>query len=195
MANKILDQYGNPLDRQVLAEPQTARVVALANTYIESQLGGLTPSRAASILAQADNGDIVAQHRLFDDILDRDAHVLCEFDKRRMAPTTLDWSIEPPADASTAEKKAAAWVDDVLKNAVDDLEDVLSTMMDAAGHGFAPIELEWTMIDGQRIPKFHPRPQDWFRLSHDRRELRLNDASAEGAAPAPMGWIMHQHKF
>jgi phage gp29-like protein len=191
---KILDQYGQPLDRQVLSEPQTARVAALANTYIESQLAGLTPARAAAILAQADAGDIVAQHRLFEDMLDRDAHVLCEFDKRRMAPTALDWSIEPPADASAAEKKAAAWVEDVLKNAVDDLEDLISTMMDAAGHGFAPIELEWQLLDGQRIPRFHPRPQDWFRLSHDRRELRLADGSASGAAPAPMGWIMHQHK-
>lgn len=190
----IIDQYGNPLDRNVLAEPQTARVAALANTYIQSQLSGLTPSRAAAILTQADNGDIVAQHRLFEDMLDRDAHILCEFDKRRMAPTVLDWSIDPPADASAAEKKAAAWVEDVLKNAVDDMEDVISTMMDAAGHGFAPIELEWQLLDGQRIPRFHPRPQDWFRLSHDRRELVLADGSANGAAPVPMGWIIHQHK-
>lgn len=190
----LFDQFGQPLALSALAEPQTAKVVALANTYIEGQLAGLTPARAAAILAQADAGDIIAQHRLFEDMLDRDAHIFCEFDKRRTAPTTLDWSIAPPEGASAAEKKTAAWVEDVLRNVVDDLEDVLLTMMDAAGHGFAPIELEWQLVEGERIPNFHPRPQDWFKLSPDRRELRLADGSAEGAPLVAMGWIMHQHK-
>lgn len=190
----LIDQFGNPFDISAVSEPQTARVAALANTYIEGQLAGLTPARAARILAAADQGDIIAQHRLFEDMLDRDAHVLCEFDKRRMAPTTLDWSIVPPADATPAETKAAEWVDEILRTAVDDLEDVISTMMDAAGHGFAPIELEWQLWGGERLPKFHPRPQDWFRLSTDRRALRLNDGSADGAELVPMGWILHQHK-
>lgn len=191
---KIVDQFGQPFSIKAIAEPQTASIATLANTYIEGQLAGLTPSRAAAILAAADQGDIMAQHRLFEDMLDRDAHIFCEFDKRRMAPTTVDWSIEPPTNPSAAEKKAAAWVEDVLRNAVDDLEDVISTMMDAAGHGFAPIELEWQQWGGERIPKFHPRPQDWMRLSQDRRELRLADGSADGAKLTAMGWIMHQHK-
>jgi phage gp29-like protein len=190
---KILDQHGQPFDLKAIAEPQTARVAMLANTYIESQLGGLTPARAASILAAADTGDMAAQHRLFEDMLDRDAHLVCEIGKRKGALVTLDWSVEPPANASRAEKKAAAWVEDVLRTAVDDLEDVLLAMMDAPGHGFAPVELEWTLLGGERLPKFHPRPQDWFRMSRDRRALRLNDGSADGAEPAPMGWIWHTH--
>lgn len=190
----IIDQFGNPFDLKAIAEPQTARISALENTYIQSQLGSLTPSRAAGILAAADAGDITAQHRLFEDMLDRDAHIFCEFDKRRMAPGKLDWRIVPPSNATAAEKKDAEWVEDVLRNAVDDLEDVVSTMMDAAGHGFAPIELEWKLWGGERIPKFHPRPQDWFRLSQNRRELRLADGSPDGAVLVPMSWIMHQHR-
>lgn len=191
---KILDQFGKPFDISAIAEPQTARVSTLANTYIEGQLAGLTPARAAAILAAADAGDITAQHRLFEDMLDRDAHIFSEFDKRRMAPTKLDWTIAPPANASRAERKVAEWVEDILRTAVDDLEDVMATMMDAAGHGFAPIELEWDRRGNERIPLFHPRPQDWFRLSTDRRELRLADGTAEGAKLTSMGWIMHQHK-
>lgn len=187
----LLDQHGQPFNRAQIAEPQTARVVALQNTYIESQLAGLTPARAAAILAAADAGDITAQHRLFEDMLDRDAHLQCEFGKRAGAVITLDWSIEPPADASRAEKKAAAWVEDILRTVVDDLEDVMLAMMDGVGHGFAPIELEWARLGNEMIPKFHPRPQDWFRLSPDRRQLRLNDASAEGAPLTSMGWILH----
>lgn len=191
---QLLDQYGQPFKLGDIAEPQTARVATLANTYIEGQLSGLTPARAAAILQRADQGDITAQHRLFEDMLDRDAHLQCEFSKRSGAVNTLDWSITPPADASRAEKKAAAWVEDVLRNAVDDLEDVLLAMMDGVGHGFAPIELEWSLLGSERIPKFHPRPQDWFRLDSKRRELRLDDATADGALPVSMGWILHQPK-
>lgn len=37
---KLIDQYGQPFDLKEVAEPQTARVVALQNTYIEGQLSG-----------------------------------------------------------------------------------------------------------------------------------------------------------
>lgn len=190
---KIIDQHGNPLDAGMLREPQTARVATLAHFMVESQLDGLTPAKAARILRQADQGDILAQHQLFDDMYDRDAHLRCEFDKRAGAVLGLDWSIEPPANASRAEKKAAAMVEALLRDTVDDLEDVIVRMMEAAGHGFAPIELEWERWGVEWLPKFHPRPQTWFRVSQDRRELRLADGSPDGAEPTSMGWIMHQH--
>lgn len=190
---KIIDQHGNPLDAGLLREPQTARVATLAHFMVESQLDGLTPAKAARILRQADQGDILAQHQLFDDMYDRDAHLRCEFDKRSGAVLGLDWSIEPPANASRAEKKAAAMVEALLRDTVDDLEDVIVRMMEAAGHGFAPIELEWERWGVEWLPKFHPRPQTWFRMSQDRRELRLADGSPDGAEPTSMGWIMHQH--
>ncbi|MCL2346103.1 MAG: DUF935 domain-containing protein, partial [Desulfobulbus sp.] len=67
-------------------------------------------------------------------------------------------------------------------------------MMEAIGHGFAAIELEWQRFDGDWIPKFWPRPQTWFQTDLDRRELRLIDGSGQGAELIPFGWIMHQHK-
>jgi len=188
----ILDQYGKPINREILAEPQTAKIAALENETLQSQLDGISPARAARILREADQGDIMAQHQLFDDMRDRDAHMQCEFGKRAGAILGLDWSIEPPADASAREKKDAAWVEDVLRNAVDDLEDTLVAMMDGVGHGFSGIELEWQRMDGDWVPAFHPRPQTWFRLTTNRRELRLRDNSGEGAELIPMGWIMHQ---
>lgn len=190
---RIIDQHGNPLDSGQLREPQTARVATLAHFMVESQLDGLTPAKAARILRQADEGDILAQHQLFDDMYDRDAHLRCEFDKRAGAVLGLDWSIEPPSNASRAEKKAAAMVEALLRDAVDDLEDVIVRMMEAVGHGFAPIELQWARWGQDWLPRFHPRPQTWFRVSSNRRELRLADGSPDGAEPISMGWILHQH--
>lgn len=187
----ILDQHGNPITMADIAQPQTARVSALDHELIESQLDGLTPAKAARILREADQGDLQAQAQLFDDMLDRDPHLRCEWEKRIAAPLTLDWSISPPQDATTGEKKTAAWVEEVLRDVVDDFEDVLLAMMEAPGFGFAAIELEWQRRGAEWLPKFHPRPQTWFRMDQSRRELRLRDASADGAPLIPMGWILH----
>jgi phage gp29-like protein len=190
---QLLDQHGQPLRLSDIAEPQTSKIATLQNLYHEGHLAGLTPTKAARILQEADQGNIVAQHQLFADMLDRDAHLACEFGKRSGALLGLDWSIEPPANASAKEKKDAAWVEEILRDVVDDLEDVITAMMGAVGHGFSAVELEWQRWDGEWLPKFHPRPQSWFQLSRERSELRLMDGSADGAVPIPMGWIMHQH--
>lgn len=189
----ILDQFGNPMSTAALAEPQTARVATLAHWTASTVIDGLTPASAAAALRRADQGDILAQHELFEDMFERDPHLRCEYDKRKSAPLGVDWHIEPPTSPTRAEKKAAAAVEDILRNAVDDLEDVILGAMDGVGHGFAPIELEWQRIGTEWIPKFHLRPQAWFQLDQQRREIRLRDGSGDGAVPTPMGWIMHQH--
>ena len=193
MASKILDPNGNPYDLGAIKEPQTSRVAMLANTFVESNVDGITPSRAARILRDADGGNLRAQHILFDDIVDRDSHIQTEFGKRAGA-VVLDWDIVPPADASAAEKKNAEWVKETLLNAVDDWEELLAYLMEAVGHGYAPVELEWLYQGGERIPKFHHRPQTWLRLDPTRRTLRLDDGSATGAELIPAGWILHQPK-
>lgn len=65
--------------------------------------------------------------------------------------------------------------------------------MDGVGHGFAAIELEWRKEGTELLPEFYPRPQEWFRLSSDRREIRLSDSSIDGAQLASFGWVFHTH--
>ena len=192
--SRIIDQHGNPIDTGALSEPQTSRVAVLQHQLLESQLDGLTPDKAARILRDADQGSLTAQAQLFDDMLDRDAHLRCEFDKRQGAPVALDWSIEPPSNASAAEKAAAAYAEEILRDTVDDLEDVILAMMEAPGFGYAAIELQWERLGRDWIPNFHPRPQTWLTTDINRRELRLADGSAAGSPLQPMGWIIHQHK-
>jgi len=190
---KILDQHGNPIDTGALKEPQTSRITQLENQYLTPMLAGLTPSRLSSILKQADDGDLTAQHRLFADMEERDAHLLCEIGKRKLAVMDLDWDIVPPRNATAAEKANAEWLKEVLTDAVDPFEDLLLALMDGVGHGFAAVELEWRREGAEWLPAFHPRPQEWFQLDRFRRELRLIDASADGAAMQPFGWVLHTH--
>ena len=190
---QILDQYGNPIDTGALTEPQTSRIAMLEHQFLTPMLSGLTPARLSSILHAADDGDLVAQHRLFADMEERDAHLLCEMGKRKLAVMNLDWDIVPPRNASAAEKAHAEWVKDVLIDAVDPIEDLFLALMEGIGHGFAAVELEWRDEGNERLPAFLPRPQEWFRLDPLRRELRLLDANATGTPLQPFGWVLHTH--
>jgi hypothetical protein len=127
------------------------------------------------------------------DMEERDAHLYAELGKRRRAILCLDWTIEPPRHPSAAEKAQAEWLTEVLTDAADPFEELLVALLDGVGHGFAPVELEWLKNGTELLPAFHPRPQEWFRLDPSRRELRLRDASAEGAPLQPFGWILHTY--
>lgn len=192
-ATKILDQFGRPIDRTVLSEPQTSKITALQHTYLTPALSGLTPARLARSMLAADNGELIEQHRLFSDMEERDAHTRAEMDKRKNVLAGRSWEIVPPLNASAAERANADWVREMLENAVDPLEDVILAMMDGIGHGFAAIELEWRNDGGALLPAFHPRPQEWFRMNQLRTELTLRDASVDGVPLLPFGWIMHTH--
>jgi phage gp29-like protein len=190
---KLLDQYGRPIDRGALKEPQTQRIAYLQNRYLTSMIDTMTPARLAVALRQADEGNLTAQHRLYSDMEERDLHMLCEINKRKLAVMDLDWDIIPPRNPSAAEKSAAEWLKEVLTDAVDPIEDMMLALMDGVFHGFAAVELEWRREGNELLPAFFPRPQEWFRLDRDRRELRLIDASADGAPLIPFGWVLHTH--
>lgn len=188
---KILDQFGQPIDRAVLDEPQTARVTSVQNQYLTPMLGGLTPARLARTLQAADQGNLREQHRLFADMEERDGHLQAEMGKRKNAVGSLSWSIVPPRNPSAAEKAAAEWVQEMLQDAVDPVEDLLLALMDGIGHGYAPVELEWRNVGKELLPAFHPRPQEWFKLNMDRTAIHLDDSSVNGAALRSFGWVMH----
>jgi phage gp29-like protein len=191
--SRIVDQYGQPVDKGVLEAPQTSRVASLNNEYLTSHLERLTPSRLSATLKSADAGDLWAQHRLFSDLEERDAHLSAEMGKRRLSLLSLDWSIVPPRNASAAEKAHAEWLTEVLTDAVDPLEDLILALMDGVGHGFSAVELEWRVEGRAWLPSFFPRPQEWFCLDRARRDIRLRDSSAEGAPLLPFGWVFHTH--
>lgn len=189
----ILDQYGKPIDRAVLDEPQTSHIAELQNQYLTPMLGGLTPARLARTLQEADQGNLIEQHRLFADMEERDGHMRAEMDKRKSAVAGLDWDIIPPRNASAAEKAAAEWAKEALQDAVDPIEDLILALMDGVGHGFAAVEMEWRKEGSELLPTIHPRPQEWFRLNTARTALRLRSSSMDGEALQPFGWIMHAH--
>ena len=66
--SRILGPDGQHIKTPDLAEPQTARLAHLQRELQSHPTRGLTPSRLAKILDAAENGDLVAQFELFEDM-------------------------------------------------------------------------------------------------------------------------------
>lgn len=192
---QILDQYGRPLDRQVLKAPQTAKTVQLNRSWPTHPSRGITISKLPRILEAAEQGDLSAQADLFEDMVERDGHIFSEMSKRKNALLTLDWSIEPPPNASDEERKIAEMVAGWFAE-IPDFEDITLNAAEAIGHGFAAMEIEkWELADNVWLPvQIKLRPHRWFRTTPDKGdEIRLNDGTMEGAELWPFGWLVHTH--
>ena len=197
--SRILGPDGLPIQTPELEEPQTSRLAHLQHEMQNHPTRGLTPSKLARILDQAETGDLTAQFELFEDMEEKDGHIASEMSKRRRA-CLLEWEIVPPTNASALEKRNAEQLAELVAE-IGDFEDMLFDVTDAIGRGFACSEIEWHRVGKCWLPKtVTHRPQSWFQLHRGyRQELRLrtNTVDADGvmgAALQPFGWITHVHK-
>lgn len=157
---------------------------------------GLTPADLAAILQAAEQGDMIAQAELFMDMREKDAHIDAELHKREMAIKKLDWSLEPPRNASAAEQDATQRLEDLIRDELD-IGAIRMDALDAIGHGFSCLELGWARnAEGLWYPdRIEHRPPSWFTCAQeDRNTLLLRDNSANGSPLQPFGWIVHQHQ-
>ena len=191
----ILDQYGNPIDSAVLAEPQTSKLTWLKREFARHPSRGLTPAKLASILQGAELGNLHAQAELFADMEEKDGHILSEMAKRKRALLTIPWDVVPPQNPSAAETALTAEVKEWLQ-ARTDLDDLILDLMDAAGHAYSCVEIEWQRVGRDWQPaKLTHRLPSWFQLDRETwSEIRLRDMSWDGAVLRPFGWIVHIHK-
>lgn len=186
---------GARVDTKSLTEPQSSKVMNLHREWASHPARGLTPSKLNALLDAAEQGDVLAQFELFEDMEERDGHIASEFGKRRRALLGLDWDVVPPPNATAAEKQSAARVKEVIESLT--FETLLYDVTDGIGKGFACLEIEWARTDGIWAPAHvDHRPQTWFTLHRGelREEIRLRDNSGEGAQLQQFGWICHAHK-
>ncbi|QIL81753.1 DUF935 domain-containing protein [Diaphorobacter sp. HDW4A] len=196
---QILGPDGRPISNEILATPQTSHLSHLQREMQTHPTRGLTPSKLASILDQAEQGQLQAQFDLYEDMEEKDGHIAAELGKRRRA-LLVNWSVTPPDNASAKEAKAAAQLSELLAE-IPDFEDVLFDITDAIGKGFACCEIEWHKPGKYWVPKtITHRPQSWFGVHRGyRQELRLrtNTTAEDGSIGEPLqqfGWITHVHK-
>lgn len=192
----LLDKFKNLLKGNETEPTQTddAEVTATGRVLDDHPSAKITPSKLKQILDDAENGDIQAQHQLFMDIEEQDSSIAANIMTRKRSVLTLDWRIVEPRNATPAEEKLQAEIDELFYQ-YPNLEDLFMDLMDAVGHGFSALEIQWAQVDGKWIPKgFKPCPQSWFKLDkHDNLLLRT-PTNPMGEPLRPFGWVVHRHK-
>lgn len=177
--------------------PKSARQtadIARSRSSFEHPSKGLTPQKLHQILEEAESGNLTAQAELFADIEEKDGHIQAEMSKRKRAVIGLDWRVVPPKNSTDAERKLAEEVSTWLDN-LTDLEDMMFDLLDAVGHGFSCLEIEWAFSDGIWLPKtFTHRPQAWFKVDVQDNITLLRDGQIDGEPLWEYGWLVHKHR-
>lgn len=191
----ILDIHGNPFHfNEGMQTENDSRLMHLQQHYSDHPASGLTPSKAARILRAAEQGDLIAQAELAEDMEEKDTHILSELSKRRGAITAVDWQIKPPRNATPEEQRDAEMLQEILEDAVW-LDDCIFNATDAILKGFSCQEITWepNLIDGMKLIKnVNWRDPAWFMTpTYQRNDLRLRDGTANGTEMQTFGWITH----
>lgn len=180
-------------------ELQTAspHMAMLHREFAEHPSKGLTPARLAEIFIRAEQGDLIAQAELFQDMREKDTHIGAELSKREMAVKKLDWELRPPRNATATEKKNTKILQELISDEID-VGNLRMDALDAIGHGYSCIELGWgrTSLDKWYPKQIEHRSPTWFVTPPDQRNtLNLRDSGSSYGVPLQaFGWIVHFHK-
>lgn len=144
----LYDQFGRPI---VKPESKPGRrplaAAPLSNQYREYVANGLTPERLAALLKDADNGDIRRQAELFDQIEERDGHIIGEISKRKNVILDVPFQVTP-ATEDKRDVEIAEAAAEMLDN-ITDWPDIKVACQDAVGKGFSSFEIFWDVSEGQ----------------------------------------------
>ncbi|PJG83777.1 DUF935 domain-containing protein [Caviibacterium pharyngocola] len=182
--------------RSVFAEKQTdeARVTENGRIISDHPSNHITPAKLKSIFDDAENGDIMTQHELFMDIEERDGDISANMGTRKRALLTLDWQIVETRNATPKEQEYQKELDEFFYQ-FSEFENLIVDLMDAVGHGFSALEINWQFVNGKWLPNgFIHRPQSWFRLDKDDNILLKTPDNVMGEPLRAFGWVVHIHK-
>jgi len=146
----ILDQFGRPFIKAKAPERRTLAAAPLSDAWREYVAAGVTPERLAAVFREADQGDVRRQAELFEQILEKDAHLLGETGKRENAILDVEFKVAPASD-SARDQAVAEFVSAYLEEQTD-WPDVMVGMQEAVGRGFSSMEVMWDISTGQAVP-------------------------------------------
>ncbi|TAN59648.1 DUF935 domain-containing protein [bacterium] len=207
-AQTIYDSFGCLVAPSPAPEDRTIAVASIRDRYSSYPSNGLTPERLAAILKEADAGYVYRQMELFEEMEEKDAHLLAILQQRKLSVAGLDFEVKPFSE-DTRDRAVADFVAGVI-NGLPDFEDNLVDMLDAVGKGFSALELSWDMRGG----KHAVRHMEWIQpkrfvwpytmrspqpeVPTDTRSLNvprlITDALPMGMDIPPFKLVFHRHK-
>ena len=153
-------------------------IVGLRDRFSSYMTKGLTPERLASLLVEADGGDVYHQMELFEEMLEKDAHMFSVFQARRLAVTGKNYNIIP-ASQDESDVAIAEEVQNMLAR-IRGWNRAVADILDCVPKGFSVQEIFWKVDKGQyRIERLrwrHPKKFRFGKVSDhlsDPEEIRL----------------------
>jgi phage gp29-like protein len=143
----IVDQYGKEIRTGRPITGELAGVSGIRDRYSTYPSQGLTPGRLASIFREADMGDVLRQSELFEEMEEKDAHLGSVLQTRKLSVTGLPWEVTP-ASENGEDRTIAAFVKEAL-TWVENWDEALLDIMDAAGKGYSVSEIMWEIAEGK----------------------------------------------
>jgi phage gp29-like protein len=193
----ILDQFGRPFEQQKRPERHPLAAAPISDAWREYVSSGLTPQRLAGIFREADTGDVARQAALFEQVEEKDGHLTGERTKRQNAILDVDFQVFPASEDSR-DVRVAEFVREYFQNCAD-WEDVLVSLQDGVGKGYAGLETKWDVSGGQALPSGFEFVEQKRFLFQDRSGLLsrtprlITDSDSMGVEiPA---WKMLFHRY
>lgn len=146
----ILDQFGREIKTTKTPDRRPLAAAPVLDSWREYVSAGLTPQRLTNLLKEADAGNVSRQAELFDQMEEKDAHLLGEAEKRRNAILDVEFQVTPASEDSR-DVKVAEFVQEYFDN-MTDWDDTLVALQDSVGKGFSALEIQWDVSGGQAMP-------------------------------------------
>ena len=184
-------------NKDQLTQSQTEnRSMTAYGAEFEHPAIGLTPLKIHALLTQAEAGNMNAMLALFEDMEERDLHLLAEMSKRKRTVAKLDWSIKAPKNADANEQKYTEVISELM-GIIENFEDIITDSLDAIGKGFSCHELHWVREGNVWLindMQWHV-PQRFIIDPFNQRELLLAGNGLGDDEPLwENAWLVHTHK-
>ena len=184
-------------NKDQLTQSQTEnRSMTAYGAEFEHPAIGLTPLKVHALLTQAEAGNMNAMLALFEDMEERDLHLLAEMSKRKRTVAKLDWSIKAPKNADANEQKYTEVISELM-GIIENFEDIITDSLDAIGKGFSCHELRWVREGNVWLindMQWHV-PQRFIIDPFNQRNLLLAGNGLGDDEPLwENAWLVHTHK-
>jgi|JI10StandDraft_1071094.scaffolds.fasta_scaffold17010_9 phage gp29-like protein len=196
-SSRILGPDGQPIQYDVLKEEiAVGAMTGIRQVWHPSEANSLTPSRLATILSDAAQGEATAYLTLAEEMEERDLHYASVLGTRKLALAGLEVRVDALSDSGKDVQIADA-VREMIAAPI--FEDAVFDLTDALGKGYSVVEVIWDSSGRVWTPKaLEHRDPRWFRFDRETgRELRLLDDAApfDGLPLAPYKFIVHQPRI
>lgn len=188
--NKII----TPIIKKIRPHFGVVAVPDRRDKYSTHPSQNLDPQELGLIFREAEEGNIQRQAELFEEMEEKDTHLLSQLQTRKYGVSGLDWSILPASD-DEIDREIAERIGAILYE-LEDMDDLILDLLDAIGKGFSVAEIMWTYEKGLIVPKNivwrHPKK---FRFDEfDRMKLITPENGFEGIPIPENKFIIHKYK-